>query len=468
MSDFFTSHWLILNVLIPLMSLCFIAMSNSVSASRNIFIAVAPILLALVIFAPPLGSAYALGDWPAPIGIEYILDEMNFPFIIFAHIVLLLFSMNLAWIRFDAEKSIEKKYRHLLYAIIIAAHTGFTGILVTGDIFNLYVFIEIASLASYCLISIGRNSNSVVGAFEYLIIGTIAATLILIGIGMLYSATGTLNMKHMSQLLAENHSSRIVHMGVLLFVTGVLIKVALFPLHFWMMKAYNYTSGVVLTYIASISGAVGFYILLRFIYYVIGIDIFEELGMNIALNITGIIAILCASVFAYRSNYLREIVLFSAVAQVGYICIMIANEADPILCMQYVFADSMMKFALFYMITQVEIGRKSLELSELTGLAGRYPIFCAIMTFNLISNMGLPVTIGFFNKLNLLYILMQNTNYITFITVIVASIIGVEYNFKIIQRFYIGMKEQSIRLHLEGSHASMILATILGFGLIFI
>lgn len=468
MIEFLTSHWLVLNVLIPLMSICFIAMSNFTTTSRNIFISVAPILLALMIFSPKLDSSYALGDWPAPIGIEYILDEMNFPFIIFVHIILLLFSMNMPWIRFDAERSIDKKYSHLLYAIILAAHTGFTGILVTGDIFNLYVFIEIASLASYSLIAISRNKEAIVGAFEYLIVGTIAATLILIGIGMLYSVTGTLNMKHISQLLTENHSSRMVHMGILLFIIGTLVKVALFPLHFWMIKAYNYTSGVVLTYIASISGAIGFYILLRFIYYIIDVDIFVKLGINIAMNIVGIIAILCASVFAYKSKYLREIILFSAVAQVGYICIMIANKAEPRLCMQYIFADGIMKFALFYMVTQLEIGRNALNINEIEGLAGRYPIFCAIMTFNLLSNMGLPITIGFFNKMNLLYALMQNANYIAFITVIIASIVGVEYNFNIIRKFYLDTKKYSIKLHLEGNHLVLMLVTILGFGLIFI
>ena len=127
-----------------------------------------------------------------------------------------------------------------------------------------------------------------------------------------------------------------------------------------------------------------------------------------------------------------------------------------------------MKFILFYFITQVEIGRTSVQLDELEGLARRYPILCALMTFNLISNMGLPITIGFFNKMNLLYTLMHNINYVAFAAVIISSIMGIEYNFRIIRKLYIGPKELSIRIHLENNKIGLLIVTILSLGLIFI
>ena len=466
MIAFLTHNWLILNVLIPLISTCFIAICNNRAIARKIFVSIAPILLALGIFAPDMNTSYAMGGWPAFVGIEYILDDLNFPFIIYAHIMLLLFSMNISWLRFDAEKSISKPYRHLLYAILIAAHAGFMGILVTGDIFNLYVFIEISALASYALISMGRHKQAAAGAFEYLIIGTISATLILLGIGMMFSTTGTLNMKHMAQLIADNHASRMVYMGVMLFTFGALVKVALFPLHFWMIKAYSWTSGSVLTYIASMSGATGFYILLRFIYSVVSMEIFEQFGMNLILNSFGIIAILAGSLCAYRSCNLRQMVLFSATVQVGYICLMIANQAPPSVCIQYILADGIMKFILFYFITQLEIGRDNVMITSLEGLARVAPILCGLVTFNLISNMGLPITVGFFNKMNLLYTLMHDMNQAAFIAVIISSIIGIEYNFRIIKQMYIGEKAKAMRLHLENNRLGLIIATLLGFGLI--
>jgi len=468
MIEFLVHHWLILNVLIPLISACFIAISNSISVARKIFISIASILLILALFAPPLSTNYALGDWPAPIGIEYILDNLNMPFIIYSHVILLLFSFNISLLRFDTEKSITHHSKHLLYAIIIAAHTGFVGILMTGDIFNLYVFIEIASLASYALVSMGKNKTALVGAFEYLVIGTIAATLILIGIGMLFSTTGTLNMKHMCQILSDNHASRMVHMGILLFTIGTLVKVALFPLHFWMIKAYNASSGSILTYVASISSATGFYILLRFIYSVVGVEIFNELGMNIVLNGLGILAILIGSFLAYKTYDLRKIVLFSATVQIGYICIMIGNKAPANMCIQYILSDGMMKFIMFYFIAQVEIGRSDVQLHELEGLSRKHPVLSGVMTFNLISNIGLPISVGFFNKMNLLYTLMQNINYIAFIAVIISSIIGIEYNFRIIRRLYLAPTEFSIKLYMKNNKIGLLMATILGFGIIFI
>ena len=147
---------------------------------------------------------------------------------------------------------------------------------------------------------------------------------------------------------------------------------------------------------------------------------------------------------------------------------MIANKASINMCIQYILADGMMKFILFYFITQVEIGRTSVQLDELEGPARRYPILCALMTFNLISNMGLPITIGFFNKMNLLYTLMHNINYVAFAAVIISSIMGIEYNFRIIRKLYIGPKELSIRIHLENNKIGLLIVTILSLGLIFI
>lgn len=469
MTEFLTSHWLILNVLIPLVCACFISMTFSIYNSLKIFMSVPPILLILAIFAPNKGSNYALGGWFQPVGIEYILDDLNFPFVIYLHIILLLFTFNLSWIRLDAERSIAKNYRHLLYAILMAAHTGFVGIVVTGDIFNLYVFIEIASLASYALISIGKNKFASHAAFEYLIIGTIGTTLILIGIGMIFSATGALNMNYINSMLSGNILlSRMVYMGILFFIVGILVKIALFPLHFWMIRAYNYTSGVILIYIASVSGVVGFYILLRFIYTVIGIEIFEKLGIDFIINLLGIMAIIYGAYVAYRSEKLRDFVLFSSVTQIGYICMMIATKTSPLLCAQYIMADGFIKFVLFYFITQVEIGRNSIQLNDLIGMKYKYPIMSAIITFNLISNMGLPITIGFFNKINLLYSLMNNVNIIGFIIVILVSLIGVEYNFKIIKILYSGSRSSSIKLYCTNNMLALIAATILGFGLIFL
>lgn len=465
MTEFLSHNWLVLNVLIPLIGACFSVLSGSSTLSRRIMFCVTALLLTLLAFAPEINTNYMLGDWPAPYGIEYIFDEINFPLIIYLQLILLIFCLNIFHFRIEVERSISSKYRYLPYAVIMAAHAGFTGILVTGDIFNLYVFIEISSLASYALISLGRDKESVKGAFEYLIIGTIAATLILFGIGMLFSFTGHLNMKHIAKILSKGYDFRLVDMGILLFVIGALVKVALFPLHFWFINAYRSASGSILTYIASISGVVGFYIILRFIYSVIGLELFTTTGSFVIMNALGIISILAASICAYKSYSLRDVALFSAIVQVGYIALMIANKTPIDICQQYMIADGLMKFLLFYFISQIEFGAENINISSLEGLGHRYPFLGGIVTIGLISNIGLPFTIGFFNKMNLLYALTLSKNYIGFVAVILASIIGIEYNFRIIKTIYLGSREISMRIYFDIKWLVPMLVTISSFGL---
>ena len=188
--------------------------------------------------------------------------------------------------------------------------------------------------------------------------------------------------------------------------------------------------------------------------------------MNLILNSLGIMAILAGSIFAYRSYDLRQIILFSATVQIGYICLMIGNKAPILMCVQYILADGLIKFILFYFVTQLEIGRNSLHLGALEGLSSRAPLLSGLIAFNLISNMGLPITVGFFNKMNLLYVLMQNMNQAAFVPVIIASIIGIEYNFRIIRKIYIGDRSVAMKLYLNNNRLSLIFATLFGFGLI--
>ena len=139
----------------------------------------------------------------------------------------------------------------------------FSGIILTNDIFNLFVFLEISSLASYFLISQGNYKKSVLAAIQYLFIGSIGAVFILMAIGILYTHTGTLNMTDLSEKIILAKPSSSVILAIALFFIGVAIKSALFPLHGWLVRTYAYAPSIVVTYFSGTSTKIGIYILLR-------------------------------------------------------------------------------------------------------------------------------------------------------------------------------------------------------------
>src|SRR5690606_24702360 len=143
-------------------------------------------------------------------------------------------------------------------------------IAITGDIFNLYVFLEISALATYTLVSLGSHRRALTAAFQYLIMGTLGATFILIGIGLIYVMTGTLNMQDLAERLPAVQHTRTVHSAFAFLTVGICLKLALFPLHLWLPNAYTYAPSAVSAFIAATATKVAIYVLLRFALTVFG------------------------------------------------------------------------------------------------------------------------------------------------------------------------------------------------------
>lgn len=450
MKLFLQQQFLILNFLIPFLAALISVVVSKADKVRLIFKITSLLSLALMLFIPDGKTSYYLGGFAPPIGIEFVLDRLGKHVLIFCNIILFVFALSLTWLSPILEKSTKPEYKKYIYTLILLMHAGTLGIVSTGDIFNLYVFIEIASIASYGLISIGQSRHSVVAALEYLITGTISATLILVGIGFLYVLTGSLNMSDISHRLADLEYSNLLIMACLLFTVGCILKLALFPMHLWLARAYTHTESAILTYIASISVVSGFYVLLRFVHSVTGFALFKDSGISEIFSLLAVIAVLCSSYLAYRAHHFRRIIFYSAIIQVGYASLMAANSSNITLILQYVFADGLAKFLFFAYITLEENGQNCSN-----------SVYVALV--NIISNLGLPITVGFFNKVNLLQILLMNSNYIAFVAAIIASVVGVSYNFRMMNHI---IRHEGSALLKSQHHLSLYAATIMSFGLI--
>ena len=221
--------------------------------------------------------SYALGNWAPPLGIEYVIDKVSIiPIIIITLIGLLttIFSSKMMPDEIN-ETSISKVYSLWLLAI-----AGLIGLVTTGDAFNLFVFLEISSLASVALVAMGaqKDKQALVAAYNYLIIGAVGATLYVIGVGLLYGITGTLNMADLSERVVDLKNNKALIAGFGFMIVGIMVKAAVFPMHIWLPRAYAYAPSAVSVLLAATATKASLYILARILFSVF--DISDNLIIN--------------------------------------------------------------------------------------------------------------------------------------------------------------------------------------------
>ena len=322
--DFILRHLPVLIIVIPLASalLCpvFGFFSKNVS-KRTVITAlfISTILAALQLIqviekGEPIH--YYLGNWAPPIGIEFVIDGLNGTIVLLVALISFMTALYSSPVEL-LERKIEVRSVGF-YVILCLLAVGLMGMSSTGDAFNLYVFMEIVSLASYGLIAIGDN-KAPVAAFRYLMMGTIGASMYLLGIGFLYALTGTLNMADMARLMPDLISNPLIITAAAFIIFGFGIKMALFPLHDWQPGAYSNAHTGAAPLIAGVGFKVPAYAMLRFMFC-----IFDETSPIIEtfLNIVGLMAvcgIIYGSIKALQHTTYNKILAYSSIGQVGYI-----------------------------------------------------------------------------------------------------------------------------------------------------
>jgi len=192
--------------------------------------------------------SYAIGNWPPPWGIEYRVDAVNSFLLV---LVSGMAAVVLPYSRASVEAEVPDSQHYLFYTMFALCLAGLLGITITGDAFNVFVFLEVSSLSTYVLIALGRDRRALLASYQYLIMGTIGATFIVIGVGLLYLMTGTLNLADMAHRLADVEGTRPVLAALAFLTVGISLKLALFPLHQWLPNAYTYAPSAVSAFLAA-------------------------------------------------------------------------------------------------------------------------------------------------------------------------------------------------------------------------
>ncbi|MGH2378263.1 MAG: monovalent cation/H+ antiporter subunit D family protein [Candidatus Limnocylindria bacterium] len=379
---------------------------------------------------------YFIGSWPPPWGIEYRVDLANAPLLLLISAV---GSVVLPYAKASVEQEIGADRRHLFYAVFLLCLAGLLGTTVTGDAFNVFVFLEIASLATYALVAMGRDRRALTAAYQYLIVGTVGATFILIGIGLMYVTTGTLNMLDLADRLPGAEAPRTVSAALAFFTVGVALKLALFPLHLWLPNSYAYAPSAVTAFIAATSTKVAAYLLMRSWLTVFGhAYTYGILSAHVVVGALAVAGMVGASMSAIFQTNVKRLLAYSSVAQMGYILlgVSIGSQTGIAAGMLHVFNHALIKGALFLAIGCVSYRVGSALLTDMRGIGRQMPWTMAAFVIGGLSLIGLPLTTGFVSKLQLVLGALEQDLWPLALVILATSLLALVYVWKVVEVAY--------------------------------
>ena len=446
-------HLPALQVVVPLLAapICFLIPNNRLSWMFATLVSwLAFVMAILLVMATRDGSElhYAFGGWAPPWGIEYTVDTLNsYVLLIVSGIAAVVFPYSYTSI---SKEMPESQYR-LFFTSMILCLAGLLGMTITGDAFNLFVLLEISSLSSYTLISLGRDRRALTASFQYLIMGTIGATFILIGVGLLYALTGTLNMADLAVRLSSVGESRTLQAAFAFILVGFGLKLAMFPLHLWLPNAYAFAPSAVSAFIGSTATKVAIYALLRFLFTIFGVKFsFEAMHVHWLMMPLALISIVFASLVAVFQDGIKKVLAYSSVAQIGYMLLGISlfSVTGLTATLLHLFNHALMKGGLFLSLGAIAYSIGSTRIDDIKGLGKAMPFTMAAFVVGSLSLIGVPLTVGFISKWYLILASLEKGYWPLTIIILISSLIAVIYIWRIIEKAYFHPRpEGSVVVH---------------------
>lgn len=435
------AHLPALQVVVPMLGAVFCAFlkRGTIAWMLSLVVSWAAALISTGLLQQVLSNgtiSYALGGWAPPFGIEYRVDTIS-AFILF--LVSWSGAIIMVYARNSVEKEIAPRSRSWFYCMYLLCLTGLLGITITGDAFNAFVFMEVSSLAMYTLIAMGRHRRALLSAYQYLIMGTIGATFYIVGVGMLFTITGSLNFVDIAERLSHADMARPAIAGLAFLTVGISLKLALFPLHAWLPNAYAYAPSVITAFLAGTATKVAIYLLMRIFFSVYGGSaIFKFLPISEILLLLSVAAMIGASLVAVFQDNVKRVLAYSSVAQVGYITlgIALANQSGLTAASVHMFNHAVIKTALFLAIGAAVYRTGTLRLQDLSGIGPRMPVTMTALIIGGLALVGTPGTAGFISKYYLAIGALDKGWWWLVFIIVVSSFIAVLYAGKLIETIW--------------------------------
>ncbi len=433
----------VLQIVVPLLTAPLVVLLRApglpwlaATAASLMGFAIAVALATATLGAPDV--TYEVGGWPPPWGIELRIDA-------FGALMLLVVngasSLALLSARRGIDAAVEAERQPYFYAAWLLVVAGLSGICATGDAFNIFVFMEVSSLASYVLVAAGPDRRALTAVMKYLLMGTIGATFYLIGVGLLYMLTGTLNLADLESRIGEVSDLRPVLAAAGFITVGLALKAAVFPLHVWLPNVYAHSPPVVTAFLAACSTKVALYVLLRFDFFVFQGNLpnhdLQFSGFLMPLAVAGM---LVASIVALYERDLRKLLAYSSIAQVGYIVLgaSFVTVAGLSAAIVHMFNHALAKGALFLALSALALRLRSFGLADLAGIGRRMPLTMAAFVLGALSLIGIPGTAGFISKWYLIEASLARgvAGLVPLVAIIASSLLAVAYVWRVVEVAY--------------------------------
>lgn len=439
-----TEHFPILIIIIPLISAIIIPLAGRINIHFCWWIATTGIFFSFIISLFILNTvikqgsiSYWLGGWQPPWGIEYAIDYLSAFMLVIVSFIGIIISI---YSKQSTAREIEKNRIPFFYSVLALLLTGLMGIVASGDIFNIYIFLEISSLSGYALIATGRKRESLLSSYNYLILGTIGAIFILLAIGYLYAVTGTLNINDMRERLPPMYNSKVVLTAFAFLTVGLSLKLALFPLHIWLPNAYTYAPSVISAVMAAISTKVIAYFTLRVIFTVFTINFaIKVVPITKILLFLSCLAMIAGSVLALSQTNIKRMLAYSSVGQIGYIVLGLAIMNTNALTgtMLHLLNHALMKGALFLAAGSLLYKTGIETILELKGIGQKMPLTAAAFTIGGLSMIGIPSTVGFVSKWYIAIGAIKAGMWFLVPVILLSSLLSAVYFWRIIEVMYL-------------------------------
>jgi len=412
---------------------------------------------------------YWLGGWMPPWGIEYVVDALN------AYILVILLFLALLCVLYS-KRNIEHEMPqkivpyYVVYQLLI---TGLCGVTVTGDIFNLYVFVEIFSLAAYALIA-SRGKIALKASFTYLVMGSIGACFVLLGIGFLYSVTGTLNMHDLSLLLPPIYGSRVVQAAFVFIFVGLGIKMALFPLHTWLPDAHAFAPAEISALLSGIIIEVSTYAFIRITFSVFTLDfVTMYLPITTLISWVAAIAMIYGSVLAIAQYNLKRMLAYSSVANMGYIMLGVGLATSTTLgltpAMMHILNHGLMKACMFLVAGAFIYKFDLWEMTDFRGLGRKMPYTSLAFILAALAMIGMPPSVGFVSKVYLAIACLEAGQFPFIALIFFSTLLMVFYFWRVIEYMYIRVgEEEEKEVEIQEIPLSMLIPILIFAALCFV
>jgi multicomponent Na+:H+ antiporter subunit D len=335
---------------------------------------------------------YKVGIWVPPIGVSLVLDGLSSFMLLTINLIafcIMAYSANYM------EKYTEKWKFYTLFLLMLA---GMEGVIITGDMFNLFVFLEIASVASYALVAYGTEAEELEASFKYLIMSSLGSAFVLLGIALLYGYTSTLNMADIAMTILQKGPGKIIPFISVLFLMGFGLKAALVPFHAWLPDAHPAAPAPVSAMLSGVLiKTLGVYSLIRIFYNIFGVN-HNVLSVFMLL---GVVSMVVGVFLAIGQWDLKRLLAYHSISQIGYIMLGLGlgTPLGILGGLFHLFNHSIFKSLLFLNSGAVEYATGTRNLKEMGGLREKMPVTAETSFIASMSIAGIPPFNGFWSKL---------------------------------------------------------------------